>query len=59
MQTTGTVKVKSLNTLLDSNQSENDENEHIQMLKYSLHIMIKINLIIFIAPKCFMNWKSL
>ncbi len=31
----GGVSVNSLNTMLDSNQSENDENEHIQLIGHS------------------------
>ncbi len=32
LQTSGGVSANSLNTILDSNQSENDENEHIQLI---------------------------
>ncbi len=35
LQTSGGVSVNSLNTILDSNQSENDENEHIQLIRHS------------------------
>ncbi len=35
LQTFGGVSVNSLNTILDSNQSENDENEHTQLIRHS------------------------
>ncbi len=34
LQTLGGVPVNSLNTKLDSNQSENDDNEHIQLIRH-------------------------